>query len=134
MSRVILHLDANSFYVSVGCLYRPEIRSKPVSVCGDPEARYRIVLTSNQLAKKRVVKTGMALWQARQGINRIAAAFLTVVVLTVIIDFLVAGFSKRCLVAVVGSLAGTPVTCGTSILPPHRHSWPRSVIPPRCDD
>lgn len=37
MSRVILHLDANSFYASVECLYRPEIRNKPVSVCGDPE-------------------------------------------------------------------------------------------------
>lgn len=66
MSRVILHLDANSFYASVECLYRPEIRSKPVSVCGDPEARHGIVLTSNQLAKKRGVKTGMAIWQARQ--------------------------------------------------------------------
>ncbi len=51
-----------------------------------------------------------------QGINPIAAAFVTVVVLTVIIDLLVAGFSKRCLVAVIGSLAGTLVTCGASIL------------------
>lgn len=66
MSRVILHLDANSFYASVECLYRPEIRSRPVSVCGDPEARHGIVLTSNQLAKKSGVKTGMAIWQARQ--------------------------------------------------------------------
>lgn len=66
MSRVILHMDANSFYASVECLYHPEIRNKPVSVCGDPQARHGIVLTSNQLAKKRGVKTGMAIWQARQ--------------------------------------------------------------------
>jgi len=59
-------VDANSFYASVECLYRPEIRNKPVSVCGDPQARHGIVLTSNQLAKKCGVKTGMAIWQARQ--------------------------------------------------------------------
>ncbi len=51
-----------------------------------------------------------------RGINPIAAAFVTVVVLTVIIDLLVAGFSKRCLAAIAGSLAGTLVTCGASIL------------------
>ncbi len=66
MGRVILHMDANSFYASVECLYRPALRDKPVSVCGDPEARHGIVLTSNQHAKRRGIKTGMAIWQARQ--------------------------------------------------------------------
>lgn len=66
MQRTILHADANSFYASVECLYRPEIRNFPLSVCGDPEARHGIVLASNQIAKKRGVKTGMAIWQARQ--------------------------------------------------------------------
>lgn len=51
-----------------------------------------------------------------RGVNPIAAAFVTVVALTVMIDLLVAGFSKRCLVAVIGSLAGTLVTCGSAIL------------------
>lgn len=51
-----------------------------------------------------------------QGVNPILASFVTVVVLTVIIDLLVAGFTKRCLVAIAGSLAGTLVTCGASIL------------------
>lgn len=37
--RTILHVDANSFYASCECLYRPSIREKPVAVCGDPEAR-----------------------------------------------------------------------------------------------
>lgn len=46
-----------------------------------------------------------------QGIDPIFAAFCTVAALTVIIDVLVAGFSKRCLVALLGSLAGTLVTC-----------------------
>ena len=46
-----------------------------------------------------------------EGIDPILAAFVTVVVLTIIIDLLVAGFTRRCLVAVLGSLAGTLVTC-----------------------
>ena len=66
MGRVILHVDANSFYASVECLYRPEMRNRPLSVCGDPEQRHGIVLASNQQAKKWGVKTGMAVWQAKQ--------------------------------------------------------------------
>ena len=46
-----------------------------------------------------------------KGVSPILASFCTVAVLTVIIDLLVAGFSKRCLVALLGSLAGTLVTC-----------------------
>jgi len=66
VSRVILHVDANCFYASVEVLYRPELRGKPVSVCGDPGERHGIVLTSTYPAKKRGVKTGMAIWQAKQ--------------------------------------------------------------------
>lgn len=66
MQRVILHVDANSFYASVECLYRPDERGRPLSVCGDPEQRHGIVLASNSLAKVHGVKTGMAVWQARQ--------------------------------------------------------------------
>lgn len=66
MERVILHIDANSFYASVECLYRPQQRECPLSVCGDPEQRHGIVLASNTLEKQRGVKTGMAVWQAKQ--------------------------------------------------------------------
>jgi DNA polymerase-4 len=66
MERIILHSDANSFYASVECLYRPEIRQKPVAVCGDPEERHGIVLTKNQIAKGYGIQTGEAIWQARQ--------------------------------------------------------------------
>ena len=66
MSRVILHCDANSYYASVECLYRPEIRDKPVAVGGSVEARHGIILTKNALAKARGVKTGEAIWQARE--------------------------------------------------------------------
>ena len=66
MSRTILHSDCNCFYASVELLHHPELRGKPVAVGGDPEARHGIVLTADYAAKRRGVKTGMALWQARQ--------------------------------------------------------------------
>ena len=37
-----------------------------MAVGGDPKARHGIVLTANYIAKRAGVKTGMALWQARQ--------------------------------------------------------------------
>lgn len=64
--RVILHSDLNNFYASVECLYRPELRDKPVAVGGDPELRHGIILAKNNLAKKYGIKTGEAIWQARQ--------------------------------------------------------------------
>lgn len=66
MDRVIIHSDANCFYASVEMLYHPEFAGKPLAVGGDPEARHGIVLTANYIAKKHGVKTGIALWQARQ--------------------------------------------------------------------
>lgn len=66
MNRTILHSDCNCFYASVELLHHPELRGKPVAVGGDPEARHGIVLTAGYTAKRRGVKTGMALWQARQ--------------------------------------------------------------------
>ena len=65
--RTILHSDCNCFYASVEQLHHPELRQKPLAVGGDPEARHGIVLTAaNYIAKKFGVKTGMALWQAKQ--------------------------------------------------------------------
>ncbi|MBP2656091.1 MAG: polymerase [Firmicutes bacterium] len=66
MNRTILHVDLNNFYASVECLYRPEIRDVPVVVGGDVEARHGIVLAKNYHAKQLGVKTGEAIWQAKQ--------------------------------------------------------------------
>ncbi|MCD8120867.1 MAG: DNA polymerase IV [Clostridiales bacterium] len=66
MDRIILHSDMNNCYASIELLHHPELRGKPLAVGGDPEARHGIVLAKDQLAKKAGVKTGMALWQARQ--------------------------------------------------------------------
>ena len=66
MSRTILHSDCNCFYASVELLHHPELRGRPVAVCGNPDARHGIILTADYTAKRHGVKTGMALWQARQ--------------------------------------------------------------------
>lgn len=66
MERIILHSDCNSFYASVECLHRSEIRDKPVAVGGDVEQRHGIILAKNEHAKKYNIKTGEALWQARK--------------------------------------------------------------------
>ena len=58
-------IDLKSFYASVECLYRPEIREFPVAVAGDPLNRHGIILAKNMLAKKLGVKTGEAIWQAK---------------------------------------------------------------------
>ena len=66
MPRTILHVDLNNFYASVECLYRPELKSIPVAVCGDAEARHGIVLAKNYPAKQLGIKTGEVIWQAKQ--------------------------------------------------------------------
>ncbi len=64
--RVILHSDMNNFYASVECVHRPEIRNRPVVVGGDEELRHGIVLAKNYTAKAAGIRTGEALWQARE--------------------------------------------------------------------
>lgn len=66
MERTILHSDINSCYASIECLYHPELRDKPVAVCGDIEQRHGIILAKNQPAKKYGISTGEAIWQAKQ--------------------------------------------------------------------
>ncbi len=64
--RIILHSDCNGFYASVECLHNPSIRNKPVAVSGDAENRHGIILAKNEIAKKYNIKTGEAIWQAKQ--------------------------------------------------------------------
>ena len=66
LRRNILHVDCNAFYASVEQQRHPELRDKPIAVCGSQEERHGIVLTASYPAKRRGVKTGMAIWQARQ--------------------------------------------------------------------
>ena len=64
--RTILHSDCNGFYASVECLYHPELRNQPVAVGGDADKRHGIILAKNELAKKYQIKTGEAIWQAKE--------------------------------------------------------------------
>lgn len=66
VDRTILHSDINCCYAAIEHLYHPELAGKPLAVGGDPEARHGIVLTADYIAKKYGVKTGMALWEAKQ--------------------------------------------------------------------
>ena len=66
MDRTILHCDLNSFYASVELLDHPELRDRPVAVCGDPESRHGIILAKNEPAKAFQVKTAETIWQARR--------------------------------------------------------------------
>lgn len=56
--RVILHSDLNAFYASVECMLNPELKGKPVAVCGSEAERHGIVLAKSEEAKKFGIKTG----------------------------------------------------------------------------
>lgn len=64
--KVILHSDCNSFYASVEELYDPPLKAHAVAVSGDPEMRQGIILARNGRAKGYGIKTGEAVWQAKQ--------------------------------------------------------------------
>ena len=61
-----MHCDLNNFYASVETLANPEYKGKPLIVCGNPEKRHGIVLAKSNEAKAMGVKTGEAIWQAKQ--------------------------------------------------------------------
>lgn len=64
--RVVFHSDCNCFYASVEMHRRPELRGTAMCVGGHEESRHGIVLAKSPLAKAAGVKTGEALWQARE--------------------------------------------------------------------
>lgn len=64
--RSILHCDMNAFYASVERLYDPALSGVPMAVCGDESLRHGIVLAKSEEAKRCGVKTGDAIWQAKE--------------------------------------------------------------------
>ena len=64
--RVIFHIDMNNFYASVECLLNPSLKNYAVAVAGNPYKRTGIILAKNYLAKVFGVKTGEAIWEAKQ--------------------------------------------------------------------
>ncbi len=66
MDRIILHCDLNNFYASVECLLNPELKNVPVAVGGNSDKRHGVVLAKNELAKKKGIKTGDVIWEAKR--------------------------------------------------------------------
>lgn len=66
MHRIILHSDLNHFYASVELISRPHLRTRPVAVGGDVEARHGIILAKNTIASAYGIKTGEQIWKARE--------------------------------------------------------------------
>ena len=64
--RIVLHSDLNNFYASVERRLNPELNGVPLAVCGSKEERHGIVLAKSEEAKKRGVKTGDTIWQAKR--------------------------------------------------------------------
>ena len=62
----ILHCDLNNFYASVEQAINPQLKGKFVAVSGNPATRSGIILAKNTAAKQMGVKTGEAIWEAKQ--------------------------------------------------------------------
>lgn len=56
----------NSFFASVELIEHPELKEKPVAVCGDPDSRHGIILAKNEPAKAFGIVTAETLSQARR--------------------------------------------------------------------
>ena len=54
----IAHVDINSCYAAIECLYHPELRHLPVAICGDIELRKGIVIAANSIAKMYGITVG----------------------------------------------------------------------------
>ena len=65
VERIILHLDMDAFFASVEQRDHPELRGRPVFVCGNRHSR-TVVATASYEARAFGVTTGMPLHEARE--------------------------------------------------------------------
>lgn len=66
MERIIFHVDVDFCYAQIELREHPEWRGRPLAVGGSKKDRHGIILAKCPLAKKAGVKTGHALFEARQ--------------------------------------------------------------------
>src|SRR6266700_3958632 len=64
MNRTILHIDMDAFFASVEQVVNPNLKGKPIIVCGS-HAR-TVVLTASYEARAYGVRTGMTLPEAKR--------------------------------------------------------------------
>ena len=65
-SRIILHIDMNSFYASVEQSYDPTLKGKAVAIAGNPKERRGILVTCSYEARAKGVYTTMSVWEAKR--------------------------------------------------------------------
>lgn len=65
MSRLIFHIDMDSYFASVEQQANPNLRGKPIVVTGKPTIK-TVVAAASREAKKAGVKSAMSTWKARE--------------------------------------------------------------------
>lgn len=65
-TRVILHVDMNSFYASVEQAEDPSLKNQPVAVAGNPRERRGIIVTCSYEARDLGVYTTMTVGEAKK--------------------------------------------------------------------
>lgn len=65
-NRVIVHIDLDAFFVSVGLLSRPNLNGKPVVLAHGEKVGNSEISSCNYVAREKGVRNGMMMMQARQ--------------------------------------------------------------------
>ncbi|MDX1806821.1 MAG: DNA polymerase IV, partial [Paenisporosarcina sp.] len=65
-SRIIFHIDMNSFYASVEQSYDPTLKGKAIAIAGNPKERRGILVTCSYEARAKGVYTTMSVWEAKR--------------------------------------------------------------------
>lgn len=66
MTRIIAHIDMNSFYASVEEKYNPTLKGKPLAISGEVRERHGIIVTANYPARKFGIKATMRVSEAKR--------------------------------------------------------------------